>query len=102
MTSASTWSLPDAYSDYERKDAMDEKREAVRQSVQQILKNKNDTDPFTDSDSLIFSGRLQSVDVLDIVVFLEERFGIDFSEGFDRARLDSVDEIMALVMLSPK
>ena len=81
---------------------MDERREAVRQLVQRTLNNKNDADPFTDSDSLIFSGRLQSVDVLDIVVFLEERFGIDFSDGFDQARLDSVDEIMALVELSAK
>ncbi len=76
---------------------MDEKREAVRQLFQQTLKNKNDNDSFTDSDSLIFSGRLQSVDVLDLVLFLEERFGIDFSDGFDQADLDSVEKIVELV-----
>jgi acyl carrier protein len=76
---------------------MDEKRGAVRQLLQQTLKSRNDTDLFTDYDSLIFSGRLQSVDVLDVVLFLEERFGIDFSEGFDQGRLDSVEEIMNLL-----
>lgn len=75
---------------------MDEARGAVRQLIQEILNGKNDRDGFTDSDSMIFSGRLQSVDVLDLVVFLEERFGLDFSEGFDQARLDSVDEIIRL------
>ena len=54
----------------------------------------HDTRGFSDTDSLIFSGRFQSLDVLEIVVFLEERFGIDFSEGFDQSRLDSVEEIM--------
>jgi acyl carrier protein len=76
---------------------MDEKREAVRELLRQILNSKNDTEPFADSESLIFRGRLQSVDVLDLVLFLEERFGIDFSEGFDQARLDSVEEIINLL-----
>lgn len=76
---------------------MDERREAVRQMVRRTLEDKNDTQPFADFDSLIFSGRLQSVDVLDLVLFLEERFGIDFSQGFDQAQLDSVDEIVNLL-----
>jgi acyl carrier protein len=49
---------------------------------------------FIGSESLILSGRLQSLDVLDIVVFLEQRFGIDVSEGFGQAQVDSVEEIM--------
>ena len=73
---------------------MDDRRETIRHLLQQILQKNNDTRGFTDSDSLIFSGRFQSLDVLEIVVFLEERFGIDFSEGFDQSRLDSVDAIM--------
>jgi acyl carrier protein len=40
---------------------------------------------------------LQSIDAVDIVVFLEENFGIDFSEiGFDREQIDSIDAIFAL------
>ena len=73
---------------------MDDTRETIRHLLQQILQKNNDPRGFTDTDSLIFSGRFQSLDVLEIVVFLEERFGIDFSEGFDQSRLDSVEENM--------
>jgi acyl carrier protein len=46
---------------------------------------------------LLFSGRLQSVDAVEIVVFLEENFGIDFARiGFDKERIDSIDAIFAL------
>ena len=76
---------------------MDDKREMIRQLLQQILQKNNDTRGFTDTDSLIFSGRFQSLDVLEIVNFLEERFGLDFSDGFDQSRLDSVEEIMNLL-----
>jgi len=76
---------------------MDDTRETIRHLLQQILRKNNDTRGFTDTDSLIFSGRFQSLDVLEIVTFLEERFGFDFSEGFDQSRLDSVEEIMNLL-----
>jgi acyl carrier protein len=43
------------------------------------------------------SGRLSSVEAVEIGVFLEENFGVDFSEiGFDQARIDSVDLILSL------
>jgi acyl carrier protein len=47
---------------------------------------------------LLLSGRLQSIDAVEIVVFLEENFGIDFAQiGFDRDQIDSIDAIYALV-----
>jgi acyl carrier protein len=73
---------------------MDDTREAVRHLLQETLQKNNDTHGFSDADSLILSGRLQSLDVLEIVTFLEERFGVDFSDGLDQSQLDSVDEIM--------
>jgi acyl carrier protein len=76
---------------------MDDTRETIRGLIRQVLQNGNDTREFTDSESLILSGRLQSLDVLEIVVFLEERFGLDFSEGFDQSQLDSVEEIVKLL-----
>jgi acyl carrier protein len=76
---------------------MDDTRETIRRLLEEILLKNNDTRGFADSDSLIFSGRFQSLDVLEIVTFLEERFGLDFSEGFDQSRLDSVEEIMNLL-----
>ena len=37
------------------------------------------------------------IDAVEIVLFLEEAFGIDFAEiGFDREQIDSIDAIDAL------
>ena len=75
---------------------MKEKAE-IREFVQQILTNSGDNQPLVDQDSLLLSGRLQSIDAVEIVVFLEENFGIDFAQiGFDREKIDSVDLIYAL------
>lgn len=74
-------------------------RAAVRAFLKDLLLKRGDTDEFADTDSLIvLRGRLASVDVLELVVFLEERYKIDFAErGFDQNRLDTIDEIMALI-----
>ena len=70
---------------------------AIRQFIERLLAQKGDQKPLGDSDSLVFSGRLQSVDVVEVVVFLEEQWGIDFAQiGFDRNQFDSVDAIDAL------
>ena len=75
---------------------MSEKDE-IRNFVQDLLTRQDDRRPLADSDSLLMSGRLQSIDAVEIVLFLEERFGIDFAEiGFDREQLDSIDAIDAL------
>jgi acyl carrier protein len=47
---------------------------------------------------LIISGRLESIDALEIAFFLEERYSVDFAQiGFDQNQLDSVDEIVSLI-----
>jgi acyl carrier protein len=76
---------------------MDDTRETIRQLLMRILQKNGDTRGFTDTDSLVLSGRFQSLDVLEVVVFLEERFGLDFSDGFDQSRLDSVEEILSFL-----
>ena len=74
-------------------------RAMVRAFLKELLLRRGDTDEFADTDSLIvLRGRLASVDVLELVVFLEEQYKIDFAEqGFDQNRVDTVDEIMALI-----
>jgi acyl carrier protein len=73
-------------------------RAEVRQFVQHLLAQKGDQRPFSDSDSLVLSGRLQSVDAVEIVIFLEEKWDIDFAEiGFDASQIDCVDAIDALI-----
>jgi acyl carrier protein len=41
---------------------------------------------------------LQSVDAIEIALFLEKEFGIDFSAlGFDETQIDSLDRIARFV-----
>jgi acyl carrier protein len=70
----------------------------VRNFLDKLLAREGESQPFADSDSLLLSGRLQSVDGVEIVVFLEEKFGLDFADlGFDLAKIDSVNSIVALI-----
>lgn len=70
----------------------------VRDFIKQLLALRGDRKPFSDDSSLFRSGRLASVDAVELVVFLEEKFGIDFAEtGFDQNLIDSVDAIAALL-----
>ncbi len=73
----------------------------IREFVQSLLVKNGDEEPLTDQESLLLSGRLQSIDAVEIVLFLEENFGIDFAEiGFDREQIDSIDAIEALTQTS--
>ncbi|HKU24872.1 MAG TPA: hypothetical protein VJQ54_05330 [Candidatus Sulfotelmatobacter sp.] len=70
----------------------------LRRFVQSLLNSKGDMAPFADTDSLLLSGRLQSIDAVEIVVFLEQEFGIDFAQiGFDQEQIDTVDAIESLI-----
>ena len=61
----------------------------IREFVRNLLITNGDAEPLADQDSLLLSGRLQSIDAVEIVVFLEENFGIDFAElGFDQQQID--------------
>jgi acyl carrier protein len=74
-----------------------EHRAAVRQVLERLLAKKRDRREFADGDSLFLSGRLQSVDAVEVVVFLEENWGVDFAKiGFDLTLIDTVDAILAL------
>jgi acyl carrier protein len=69
----------------------------IHDFVQSLLTRIGDDGPLANQDSLLVSGRLQSIDAVEIVVFLEENFAIDFAEiGFDREQIDSINAIYAL------
>jgi acyl carrier protein len=79
------------------------KRERVREYLIKVLRQKEDDDePLADSDSLVLSGRLSSLDVVDVLTFLEDE--LDFAmdpRQFDQANFDSVDAIVALLERTP-
>ena len=73
-------------------------RNEIRRFVQELLTRVNDDRPLADDESLLESGRLQSIDAVEIAMFIEERFGVDFAEiGFEREFLDSIDAMCVLV-----
>jgi acyl carrier protein len=79
---------------------MNEKTE-IREFIHKLLLGYGDEAPFGDDETLLDDGRLQSIDAVEIVMFLETKFGVDFSKiGFDRDQLDGVDAIHALVQTS--
>jgi acyl carrier protein len=70
----------------------------VRGFLAGLLRELDDQAAFEDAESLIESGRLDSFAVVNLVVFLESDFGVDFDKvEFDPQRLDSVDEILAVI-----
>jgi acyl carrier protein len=72
-------------------------RAVVRQLVEKLLARRNDKKGFSDADSLFLSGRLQSVDAVEVVILLEEEWGVDFAKiGFEMNLIDNVDAILAL------
>ena len=75
-----------------------EGKEKIRVLIRDVLNRRGDLQPFGDGDSLIFSGRTDSLNVLEIVGFLEREFQFEISEmDFDQTQFDSVDSIAALV-----
>jgi acyl carrier protein len=80
-----------------------ERQAVIREFVRELLARKGDTQPFSNEASLLLSGRLQSVDAVELAVFLEEEFGVDFAKmGFDEEMIDTLEAISALVEDSAK
>jgi acyl carrier protein len=70
----------------------------IREFMKNLLAIRHDRQPFSDASSLFLSGRLSSVDAVELVVFLEEKYGVDFTEiGFDESMIDSVDAVASLI-----
>jgi acyl carrier protein len=73
-------------------------RLVIREFVQSLLRRNGDEGDFSDSEQLIAGGRLQSIDTVEVLIFLEEKYGIDFAEtGFDQDHMESIDKIMTLI-----
>jgi len=73
-------------------------RALIRQMFRELLERNGDTAPFADDERLFSTGRLQSIDGVEMVVFLEERFGLDFAPGgINPESIDGVANVDALV-----
>jgi acyl carrier protein len=70
-------------------------QEIISKFIHKLLREHNHVDEVTPSESLILSGLLDSLAVIHIVVFLEEQYGINFSDVyFDQTSFDTIDQIL--------
>ncbi len=77
---------------------MSSRKDQIRRIVVRALAEAGDELPLSDTDSLVVSGRISSLDVVAILVALEENFGIEIhADEFDPLRFDSVDSIDELL-----
>ena len=81
---------------------MNEKRGQWRQDLvrflREIQKAGLPVESLNDSDELVASGLIDSLALLQIVTYLEEAYGIDFSDrGVDPEQLGSIGNILDLI-----
>jgi acyl carrier protein len=70
----------------------------VRAKVAELLERKGDAAPFGDGDSLLFSGRLDSLNVLELVGYLETAFSLAMADqSLDLEAFDTVEEMVRMV-----
>lgn len=75
-----------------------QKREKLRRFIGDILIRKGDNKPFADDDSLLLTGRIDSLNVLEIVTFMEKELQFNLSEqAFDPGYYDSIDSMVKLI-----
>lgn len=73
-------------------------RSKIRNYITQRLRMRGDLAPIDDEDFLFTSGRLDSLDAVEIIMSLEVDHGINFSNiNFDLTQLDSIAAIADLV-----
>jgi acyl carrier protein len=73
-------------------------RERVLKFLRTIQKPDRSLDAVAETDSLVEAGLIDSLALLEIVAFLEERYGIDFARtGLEPEQLTSVSGIVELI-----
>jgi len=77
---------------------MDVTRDKIRSLLRDIVTRKGLLEKFTDNTGLVSGGFIDSIDIMDIVVYLEQEFNLDFVDrGIDQTEFDSVDSIVQMV-----
>ncbi len=79
-------------------DAQTELLTSLRQFLRTIQKPGKPVESLALDDHLVGSGLVDSLAIMQIVVYLEENYGIDFAaSGFDPDRLATMGSIVALI-----
>lgn len=80
------------------RDAHAELLTSLREFLRTIQKPGKPVESLAPDDHLVGSGLVDSMAIMQIVVHLEENYGIDFAAGgFDPDRLATISSIVALI-----
>ena len=75
-----------------------EAKNSIRDFINEAMQKTGDYGIFDDHESLFSSGRLDSLTMMNLVMFLELNFAIDFSKfEFDVDLVDSINAIELLI-----
>jgi acyl carrier protein len=70
-------------------------RQEIRQFILEAFLFGDESDPFTDSDSFMQKGIIDSTGVLELTTFLEEKYGVTVEdEEMVPENLDSIDNLV--------
>lgn len=70
----------------------------LKNEIRNHLEESLGTATFSDEDSLVLSGRLSSLQVVNLAAKLEEKYNLDFAaNGFNQYDFDSVNSILQLI-----
>ena len=74
----------------------------LRDHLKSMLEERGDSSEFQDADSLFISGRLDSLAMTALVVYLEQEFNVNFADvAFDVELVDSIREIQSFLQEAP-
>lgn len=74
-----------------------DQRAALRRFVSEILSDVGDKTPLTDTDSLLVSGRIDSIEIVRVIQFIEENFA--FRMGDRDVTMEDFDTIDGMVAM---
>jgi len=73
-------------------------KDQVAAFLKATLVRHGDLSEVLDNESLFLSGRLDSLSMLNLIMFLENSFSMNFAEiDFDVELIDSIDSIILLI-----
>lgn len=72
--------------------------DTLHEMLQDLLTKHGDDAPFSATDSLFLSGRLDSLSMINLIMRLEQTYGVDFAnEDFEVELIDTLDDIATLL-----
>lgn len=66
--------------------------------IKSLLDRSEGNAIFDNEESLVISGRLSSLSLVELAAELEKKYNIDFADGFNQYDFDSINSIVNLII----